>query len=83
MEELSPSAEAVSDAKLRQTAPMMLATWKTAVNKDNSTSRRLAEKIIEMEATPDSRTEEDFKPQRVKTKRGSNCWRTWEMDTGK
>ena len=83
VEEGSPSAEAVSEASLKQTAPMILARWKTAAYKGNSTSRRLAEVIAEMEATPGSRTEEDFKPQRVKTKRGSTSGQTWEVDVGK
>ena len=36
-----------------------------------------------MEATPGSWTAENFKPQRVKTKRGSTSTQTWEVDVGK
>ena len=61
VEEGSPSAEVVSEASLEETAPMVLASWKTAAYKDNSTTRRLAEVMAEMEAAPGSRTEEVFK----------------------
>ena len=40
MEEGSPSAEAVSEAKLRETPPMVLARWKTAAEQVNLTARR-------------------------------------------
>ena len=83
VEEGSPSAEAVSEANLRQTDPVILARWKTAAYKDNSASRRLAEVVVEIEATPGSRTEEDFKPHRVKTKRGSTSEQAWQVDVGK
>ena len=66
---------------MRQTAPMILDRWKTAAYKNNSTSKRLTEVKrcrVEMEATPGSCTEEDFKPQRVKTKRG---WQVGDLES--
>ena len=43
-EELSsPSVDAVSEKNLRETAPMILARWKTAAYKKSSEPRRLAE----------------------------------------
>ena len=60
VEEGSPSAEAVSKANLKQTAPMILARWKTAAYEKNSTSRMLVETKVEMKATPGSWTEENL-----------------------
>ena len=46
LEELnSPSADAVSEKNLRETAPMVLARWKTTAYKGNSEPRRLAEAV--------------------------------------
>ena len=83
MEEGSPSAEAVSETSFKETASIVLVRWKTAAYKDNSTSSKLAEVIAKMEATPGSRTEEEFKPQGLKTKRGSISGQTWKVDVGK
>ena len=66
MKEGSPSTDAVSEANLKETAPMVLARWNTAAYKDNSTSRSLAEVIAYMGSAPDPVKEEDFKFQRVK-----------------
>ena len=74
VEEGSPSAEAVSEPNLKQTAPIIFARWKAAAYKDNSTSTMLAETKVEMETTPGSWTEENFKPQRVKTKKRVHQW---------
>ena len=83
IEEVSPSAEAVSEKKLKETAPMVLSRWKTATYKSNSITRKLAEVLIEMEAATTSCAEEDFKPQKMKAKRGSNSGKMWEVDVGK
>ena len=68
----SPSADAVSEKNLRETAPMILARWKTAAYKSSyEPPRKLLEVEREMEIPTSSTTEEDFKPQRTKMKRGS------------
>ena len=61
---------------MRETAPIILARWKTAAYKGNSMFRTLAEVITEMEATTGSGAEEDFKPQRVRLEGGSTSERT-------
>ena len=72
VEELtSPSADAVSEKNLRESAPMILARWKTAVYKGSFEPRKLAEVVKEMEASTSLATEEDFRPQKASTKRGS------------
>ena len=44
VEELSsPSADAVSEKNLRETAPMILTRWKTAAYKSSTEPRKLAE----------------------------------------
>ena len=79
----SPSADAVSEKDLRETAPMVLARWKTAAYKSSYEPRKLLDIEKEMENTTSSVTEEDFKPQRIKMKRGSSSGQTWEVDVGK
>ena len=79
----SPSADAVSEKNLRETAPMVLARWKTAAYKSSYEPRKLLEVEREMEIPTSSTTEEDFKPQRTKMKRGSTSGQTWEVDVGK
>ena len=79
----SPSADAVSEKNLRETAPMVLARWKTAAHKSSYEPRKLLEVEREMEVPTNSTTEEDFKPQRTKMKRGSTSGQTWEVDVGK
>ena len=79
----SPSADAVSEKNLRETAPMVLARWKTAAYKSSSERRKLLDVEKEMEIPTSSTTEEDFKPQRIKMKRGSTSGQTWEVDVGK
>ena len=71
MEEGSPSAEALSEAKLWETPPMVLARWKTAAYKDKSTSRKLVEMKADLEAAPGPVTENNFKPQMARMERGS------------
>ena len=61
----SPSADAVSDKNMRETAPMVLARWKTAAYKSSYEPRKLLEVKREMEVPTNSTTEEDFKPQRT------------------
>ena len=84
-EEASPSADAVSEKNLKETAPMILARWKTAANKSSSASRKLAEVLGEMEASATPGTEEDFKPHKTNAnaKRGSTSGQTCEVDVGK
>ena len=79
----SPSAHAVSERNLRETAPMVLARWKTAAYKSSYEPRKLLDVEREMEIPTSSTTEEDFKPQRIKMKRGSTTGQTWEVDVGK
>ena len=79
----SPSADAVSEKNLRETAPMVLARWKTAAYKSSYEPRKLLEVEREMEVPTNSTTEEDFKPQRTKMKRGSTSGQTGEVDVGK
>ena len=71
----SPSADAVSEKNLRETAPMVLTRWKTAAYKSSYEPRKLLEVEREMEVPTNSTTEEDFKPQRTKMKRGSTSGR--------
>ena len=84
MEELSsPSVDAVSEKNLRETAPMILARWKTAAYKISSEPRRLAEKVKEIEFSTSLVTEEDFKRQKAGSKKGSTSGQTWEVDVGR
>ena len=84
IEELSsPSVDAVSEKNLRETAPMILARWKTPANKSSSEPRRLAEVVEEIEVSTSLVTEEDFKPQKAGSKKGSTNGQTWEVDIGK
>ena len=62
----SPSADAVSEKNLRETAPMVLARWKTAAYKSSYEPRKLLDVEKEMEIPTSAATEEDFKPQRIK-----------------
>ena len=79
----SPSADAVSEKNLRETALIVLARWKTAVYKSSYKPRKLLEVEREMEVPKNSTTEEDFKPQRTQMKQGSTSGQTWEVDVGK
>ena len=84
MEELSsPSVDAVSEKNLRETAPMILARWKTAAYKSSSEPRRLTEIVKEKEVSTSLVTEEDFKPQKAGSKKGSTSEQTWEVDVGR
>ena len=84
MEELSsPSVDAVSEKNLRETAPMILARWKTTAYKGSSEPRRLAEIVKEREVSTSLVTEEDFKPQKTGSKKGSTNGQTWEVDVGR
>ena len=82
-EEASPSADAVSEKNLKETAPMILTRGKTAAYKSSSEPRRLAEVLRESEASTTPGTEEDFKPQKANAKRGSTSGQTWEVDIRK
>ena len=62
---------------------MVLARWKTAAYKSSYEPRKLLDVEREMEIPTSSTTEEDFKPQRTKMKRGSTSGQTWEVDVGK
>ena len=84
VEELSsPSVDAVSEKNLRETALMILACWKTAAYKSSSESRRLAEIVKEIEVSTSLVTEEDFKPQKAGSRKGSTNGQTWEVDVGR
>ena len=58
----SPSADAVLQKNLRETAPMVLARWKTAAYKSSSEPRKLLEVEKEIEVSTSLTTEEDFRP---------------------
>ena len=76
VEELSsPSADAVSEKNLRETAPMVLARWKTAAYKGSSEP---GDEVLTSLAT-----EEDFRPQKASTKNSLTSGQTWEVDLGK
>ena len=79
----SPSADAVSEKKLRETAPMVLSRCKTAAYKSSAEPRKLLEMEKEMEVSTNSTSEEDFRPQKTNMKRGSTSGQTWEVDVGK
>ena len=81
VEELSiPSADAVSEKNFRETAPMILARWKTATYKSSSEPRKLAEVVNEIEVSTSLARDEDFKPQKAGSKKGSTNGQTWEVD---
>ena len=83
-EELSsPSADAVSEKNLKETAPMVLARWKTAASKGSSALRKLVEVLKGRDVLMNSATEEDYRPQKANNKRGSTSEQTWEVDVGK
>ena len=83
VEEASPSTEAVSEKNLKETAPMVLARWKTATYRGNSAARRLIELLVKMEASTTPGTEEGFKPQKAIAKRGSTSGQIWKVDVCK
>ena len=62
---------------------MVLARWKIAAHKGSYEPRRLAEVVKEMEVSTSLATEEDFRPQKASTKKGSTSRQTWEVDVGK
>ena len=79
----SPSTDAVSEKNLRETAPIILARWKTAAYKSSSEPRKLAEVVKEIEVSTTLTTEEDFKPQKAGSRMGTTNGQTWEVDAGK
>ena len=81
----SPSADAVSEKNLKETAPMVLARCKTAAYKSSSDTRKPLEVEKEMEVSTNSTSEEDFRPQKTNMKRDSTSGQTWEVevDVGK
>ena len=79
----SPSADAVSEKNLRETAPMVLARCKTAAYKSSAEPRKPLEMEKKMEVSTNSTSEEDFGPQKTNMKRGSTSGQTWEVDIGK
>ena len=77
VEELnSPSADAVSEKNLRETVPLVLARWKITAYKGSSELRRLAEVVKEIEVSTSLATEEDFRPQKASSKKGSTKGQT-------
>ena len=79
----SPSADAVSERNLRETAPMVLARCKTAAYKSSAEPRKPLEVEKEIEVSTNSTSEEDFRPQKTNMKRGATSGQTWEVDVGK
>ena len=63
---------------MRETAPTILARWKSS-----SEPRKLAEVVKKREVSTSLATEEDFKPQKAGSKKGSTNRQTWEVDAGK
>ena len=82
-EEASPSADAVSEKNLKETAPMILARWKTTAYNGSSAPRKLAEVMEGIEVLTTLTTEKDFRPQKANTKKGSTSGQTWEVEIGK
>ena len=77
VEETSPSTKAVSEKNL-ETAPMVLAMWKTMAYKGISMVQGLVEVLVEMEASTTPGMEEDFKPHKANAKKmcaGGQMWR--------
>ena len=62
---------------------MILARWKGVACKSSSEPRRLAEIVKEIEVSTSLVTEEDFKPQKAGSKKGSTNGQTWEVDVGR
>ena len=62
---------------------MISARWKTAAYKGSSAPRKLTEVMKGMEISTSSTTEEDYRPQKANTKRGSTSGQTWEDDVSK
>ena len=54
---------------MKETAPMILARWKTAAYESSSEPRKLAELVKEIEVSKGLATEEDFKPQKTGSKK--------------
>ena len=79
----SPSADAVSEKNLRETAPMVLARCKTAAYKSSAEPRKPPEMEKEMEVSTNPTSEENFRPEKTNKKRGSTSGQTWEVDVGK
>ena len=79
----SPSADAVSDKNLRETAPMVLARCKTAAYKSSAEPMKLLEMEKEMEVSTNSTSEENFRPQKKNIKRCSTSGQIWGVDVGK
>ena len=85
---ISPSADAVSEKNLRETATMILARWKTSAYKSSSERRRLAEVVKEIEVSTSLSTEEDFRPREGElekgfeewTNMGSGCWQRMNLE---
>ena len=62
---------------------MILARWKGVACKSSSEPRRLAEIVKEIGVSTNLVTEEDFKPQKAGSKKGSTNGQTWEVDVGR
>ena len=59
---------------------MIMAGWRMAIYRDNSSSKKFAEVIVDMEGASEPLRKQNFKPQRVKIKRRSTSQQTWEVD---
>ena len=75
----SRSADAVSGKNLRETAPMVLARWKTAAYKGGSEPRKLAEGDGGLHKFRDGRGPQTPEGE---NEEGFDEWQTWEVDVG-
>ena len=78
-EKSSPSADAVSEKNLKETAPMILARRKTAAYKGSSAPLKLAEVMKGMEVSTYSTSEEDLGPQKANV--GGGRWQRMAPDS--
>ena len=77
VEELnSPSADVVSEKNLKETAPMILARWKTAAYKSSSGPRRLTEVVKEIEVS-EGELEKGLDEW---TNMRSGCWQRMDLE---
>ena len=70
----SPSADAVSEKILKETAPMILARWKTAAYKGSSAPRKLAEVIGGNESFDDLDNGRGLQTPKGKHQKGFDEW---------
>ena len=72
------------DGPEREAASVMIVTTAAAYKDTRRLGGWRKQKLRwRLQVTPGPRTEEDFKPQRVKIQRGSTSEQTWEVEVGK